>query len=63
MASNMSPEMRAEFEEMLAKAEPLPEDDPSWDEFEGGCGFDTFDADYFARVCASFAKRALEGRF
>ena len=60
MASNMSPEMRACYEKMLAQADPLPEDDPRWDEFEGGCDFDTFDLDYLNRAFAALAKKALE---
>lgn len=54
MASNLSPEDRAFFEAILAKAEPYPEDDPTWDVLDGECDMD--------RAMATLAKMALEGR-
>ena len=54
MASTLSPEDRAYFEELLKKAEPYPEDDPI---------FDTFDGERdMARAMATWAKLILEGR-
>ena len=54
MASNLSPERRAFFEEILAKAEPYDEDDPIWNKFDGERDMD--------RAMATLAKKALEGR-
>ena len=54
MASNLSPEHRAFFEEVLAKAEPYDEDDSIMMQFDGDCDMD--------RVMATLAKMILEGR-
>lgn len=54
MGSDLSPADRAFFEAVLAKAEPYPEDDPIWDVWDG-------ERDH-ARVMATIAKKALEGR-
>ena len=54
MTSNLSPEDRAFFEEVLKKAEPYPEDDPIWNVLDG-------ERDH-ARAMATLAKMALEGR-
>ena len=54
MAYDLSPEQKAYFEEVLAKAEPYPEDDPIWDTFDGERDHD--------RAMATLAKMALEGR-
>ena len=62
MVSTLSLEIKRHLEEMLAKAEPLPEDDPYWDSLEGGCGYDTFDETLFDRANATLAKKILEGR-
>ena len=54
MASTLSPEDKALFEEWLAKAEPYPDDDPA---------INTWDGAYEpARMRATIAKRALDGR-
>ena len=54
MVSNLSPEDKAFFEEVLKRAEPYPEDDPIWDEWDGERDHD--------RAMATLAKMALEGR-
>lgn len=54
MGRDLSPEERAYFEEVLAKAEPYLEDDPIWDVLDGD-----YDSD---RAMATLAKMALEGR-
>lgn len=54
MAYVLSPEDKAFFKEILAKAEPYPEDDPIWDVFDGEKEHD--------RAMATLAKMALEGR-
>lgn len=54
MASNLSEEDRKFFEELLAKAEPYPEDDERWDILDGEMDHD--------RAMATLAKMALEGR-
>lgn len=54
MASNLSSEDRAFFEEMLKRAEPYPEDDPILNTLDGGRDMD--------RAMATLAKMALEGR-
>lgn len=54
MASNLSPEDRAFFEELLKKAEPYPEDDPIFDTLDGERDMD--------RAMATWAKLVLEGR-
>lgn len=54
MASNLTPEQKAYFEEVLSKAEPYPEDDPIFDTLDGKRDM--------ARAMATIAKMALEGR-
>lgn len=54
MAYVLSPDERKQFEEMLRKAEPYPEDDPVWDVWDGERDHD--------RAMATIAKMALEGR-
>lgn len=54
MASNLSPEDRAYFEDLLAKAEPYDEDDPAANRLDGEQDPD--------RMMALIAKKILEGR-
>ena len=54
MASTLSAEDIAFFEEILAKAEPYPEDDEIWYTLDGACDHN--------RAMATLAKMALEGR-
>ena len=54
MAYDLSPEDRKFFEELLARAEPYPEDDPVWDTLDGEQDRD--------RAMATLAKMTLEGR-
>lgn len=54
MGQDLSPEDRAFFEALLAKAEPYPEDDPIWRVWDGECDSD--------RAMATIAKKILEGR-
>lgn len=54
MASNLSPEDRAFFEEILKKVEPYPEDDPIFETMDGKRDM--------KRAMATWAKMILEGR-
>lgn len=57
MASDLSPEVKARLEDMVAKAEPLPENDEFFDRFDGHPSDEEMD-----RALATLAKKALEGR-
>ena len=54
MPSDLSPEDRTLFEEVLARAEPYPENDPIVNQWDGKRDHD--------RMMATLAKMALEGR-
>lgn len=54
MASDLSPEDRAFFEALLAKAEPYDENDPIVDQLDGERDHD--------RMMALIAKEILEGK-
>ena len=63
MESNLSPEDRAFWEEVLSKAEPFPEYDSNLDiNDERGSGFYSFDRERNARMLSTLAKMILEGR-
>ena len=55
MGSNLSPEDRAFFEELLKKAEPYDDDDPAVRQFDG-------EGQDHDRMMATIAKGFLEGR-
>lgn len=53
----MSPEAKALFESWLAAAEPLPDDAEELNTYDK-----IYDKEIQARIKATFAKRALEGK-